>query len=161
MPKAFTDEVVDRMAQIYHIVESHGCVTTTAVMAELGLSHSKTYYALSLLKSYGRVEEVVLGNVSLWCRDKETAKRTVDELVSHVRRLLCNNGTRYATPTRVANLIVSDKQAFKAFARYVQFDMTKRQAYRPNTLSLIKALLQMAFGNPVRSGGKVIYYVTC
>lgn len=162
MPKNYTDRVIERMAYVYHIVVSHGCVTTTWVMSTLGLNHARVYYTLRVLKLHGRIVEVVLGKTSLWCRDEETAKRTIDELLSHMRRVLCNNGTRYATPTRVASLLASDRQAFKVFSKYVSFDTTKRTKYRPVTLSFLNALLQMAFGDPmVDSDQKTVYYVTC
>jgi hypothetical protein len=159
MPRGFTDKVIERMAQAYYIIESRGCATTATVMAELGLNHTKAYYALDMLRMHGRVVEVVLGQTSLWCRDEETAKRAVEELVSHVKRLLCNSGMRYATPVRAANLIASDKQALRAFARYVQLDKTKHQGYKPATLAFINAVLQMAFGDPM--DGRRVYYVVC
>jgi Mn-dependent DtxR family transcriptional regulator len=161
MLAGITDRVFERMAQIYYIVKSQGCISTTKAMKKLGLSHSEVYHALTQLKKFGKVVEITLGKISLWCRDEETAKRTLDELASHVRRLLCSNGMKYATSTRVANLIVSDKQAFETFAKYVEFNMTKHASFKPTTLSFINALLQTVGDPVVRNDERSVYYVTC
>ena len=158
MPKVGpTDKIIDRMAHVYRIVESHGCVTTTAVMSESGLSHTEAYYVLQLLQAHNNATKVVVGKTAIWCKDGETAERTLDVLTSTVQRLLCANGMRYATPTRVTNLIMSDRQAFKLFAKYIQLDRTKRLGYRPVALTFIDALLRRV-GDPVRNN---VYYVTC
>jgi len=158
MPKGgLTDEIINRMMHVYRIVESHGCVTTTTVMSELALSHSEAYYVLKLLRMRNHIVEVTVGKTAIWCIDAETAERTLDTLVSTIRRMVCSNGMRYATPTRVAGLITSDRQAFKLFTKYIQLDRTKRFGYRPVALVFIDTLLQRV-GYPVRDG---VYYVTC
>jgi len=161
MPRGITIEVIERMAHAHRLVELCGCVTTATVMSELGLNHTEAYYVLRLLWVHNGVAKVVIGRTAVWCVDRETAERTVDALASTVRRLVCARRMRYATPTRVADLITSDTQAFKLFARYIQLDMTKRFEYRPAALAFIDALLQRAFGDPMRDGEKTVYYVTC
>jgi len=158
MPKGGpTDKIIDRMAHVYRLVESHGCVTTTTIMNELGLSHTEAYYASRLLSQTRNVVKVVVGKTAIWCKDWETAEHTLDALVSAMRRLLCASDMRYATPTRVVNLIILDRQAFKLFAKYIQLDRTKRLGYRPVALTFIDALLRRV-GDPVRNN---VYYVTC
>jgi hypothetical protein len=130
-------------------------------MSKLGLSHTEAYYVLQLLQAHNRAVKVSAGRIVIWCKDGETAERTLSALTSTIRRLLCANDMRYATPTRVANLIMSDRQAFKLFAKYIQLDRTKRFGYRPAALAFVDALLQRAFGDPVRDGEKNVYYVTC
>jgi hypothetical protein len=127
-------------------------------MNELGLSHTKAYYVSWLLTQICNVVKVVVGKTAIWCKDWETAEHTLDTLVSAMRRLLCASGMRYATPTRVTNLIMLDRQAYKLFAKYIQLDRTKRHGYRPVALTFINALLRRAFGDPVRNN---IYYVIC
>jgi hypothetical protein len=127
-------------------------------MSELGLSHTEAYYALWLLQAHNNTVKVTVGKIVIWCKDGETAERTLDVLTSTVRRILCASGMRYATPTRVANLIILDRQAYKLFAKYIQLDRTKRHGYRPVALTFIDALLRRAFGDPVRNN---VYYVIC
>lgn len=163
MPKAPTEEVIDRLPHVYHLVVSAGCTTTTTIEDALGLSHTMAYYALRLLKNYKMVVEVVLGTLAVWCVDEETAKRSIEELKSEVRRLLCNNGRRYATPKRVLELIESDKYAYKVFSKYVSLGRSKKGKYKPITLAFASAVLRELFGEPKfqRRGRRPVYFVTC
>jgi hypothetical protein len=130
-------------------------------MSKLGLNHTEAYYVLQLLQAHNNAVKVVVGKTAIWCRDREAAERMLDVLTSTVQRLLCTRRMRYATPTRVVNLIMSDRRAFKLFAKYIQLDRTGRFGYKPVVLAFVKALLQRAFGDPVRNGEKTVYYVTC
>ncbi|MEM4964225.1 MAG: hypothetical protein QXT13_08770 [Pyrobaculum sp.] len=155
---------MDRLPHVYRLVASAGCTTTTTIEEALGLSHTMAYYALRLLKNYKMVVEVVLGTLAVWCVDEETAKRSIEELKSEVRRLLCNNGRiRYTTPKRALELIESDKYAYKVFSKYVSLGRPKRGKYKAITLAFASAVLRELFGEPKfqRHGGSPVYFVTC
>ncbi len=166
MPKALTEEFLNRIHHIYHLVVSLGCTTTTAIQDALGLNHTRAYYALQFLRDNEMVVEVVLGKVAIWCADEESARRTVEELKSEVRRLLCNNrgyATRYVTPKKALELVESDKRAREIFSRYVMFNKTKYKSYRPLALAFIDAILRELFGESQfrRSRGGSVYLITC
>ena len=164
MPKAPREKVIDRIHHVYHLVVSAGCTTTATIEDALGLGHSMVYYALRLLKNNKMVVEVVLGKHAVWCVDEETAKRSIEELKSVVRRLLCNNGRiRYATPKRVLELIESDKYARKVFSKYVSLGRPKRGKYKPTTLAFVDSVLRELFGEPQfqRYRERPVYFVTC
>jgi len=52
---------------VREVVARRCCVTTSDVMAELGLSHSTAYYVLRRLHESGAAEKHVLGNTAYWC----------------------------------------------------------------------------------------------
>jgi len=164
MARRRTKRVASRLQQIYELVVSAGCATTTSVEDALGLGHSETFYALALLKSSGKVVETLVGGYALWCRDEETARRAIEELKSEVRRLLCSNGKiRYATPKRILELAESDRQAREVFSRYVSLDKTRQQSYKPQPLAFADAILRELFGETPfwRYRERPIYLVTC
>jgi hypothetical protein len=155
--------VASRLQHIYELVTSAGCVTTASVEDALGLGHSEAFYALALLKSSGKVVETLIGKYALWCRDEETAKRVIEELKSETRRLLCSNGKRYATPTRVLELVESDKHVREVFSKFIQLDKTRNQSYKPWALAFADSVLRELFGEPQfkRYRDRPIYLVTC
>lgn len=163
MPKTLTKKVIDRIRDVYHIIILEGCTTTVTIENALGLSHSMVYYALRLLKNNKMVVEVVLGKHAVWCVDEETAKRSIEELKSVVRRLLCNNRIRHATPKRVMELIESDKYARKVFSKYVSLGRPKRGRYKPTTLAFVDSVLRELFGEPQfrLRRERPVYFVTC
>ncbi len=164
MPRGMTKRVRRRLQEVVEILRNDGCATTSALQAALGLTHSKAYHVLTTLKKAGMAVKVLLGSISIWCRDEEAARRMVEELKSEVRRLLCSNGRmRYATPGRVLELAESDKQAREVFSRYVSLDKTRNQSYKPQALMFADAVLRGLFGEPQfwRHHERPIYLVTC
>jgi hypothetical protein len=162
MARRRTKRVASRLQHVYELVVSAGCVTTVSVEDALGLRHSEAFYALALLKSSGKVVETLIGRYALWCRDEETAKRVIEELKSEARRLLCSNG-KYATPSRILELVESDRQAREVFSRYIPLDKTKKLSYKPQALAFADAVLRELFGEPQfrRYRDRPIYLVTC
>jgi len=163
MARRRTGRVASRLQHVYELVASAGCVTTASVEDALGLGHSEAFYTLALLKSSGKVVETLIGKYALWCRDEETAKRVIEELKSETRKLLCSNGKRYATPSRILELAESDRQAREVFSRYIPLDKTKQLAYKPQALAFADAVLRELFGEPQfkRYRDRPIYLVTC
>jgi len=113
------------------------------VMRRLGASQKQASHALTCLLSEGRVVKVMLGNVSIWCRDKKTAEEYVKQLKAEVVRLTADR--RYISPRDLLSLILFDKSARKMFRRIALID-------RPSILTYgtISALLQAVYGEPIR-----------
>ena len=55
------------LGPVLELVSRRCCVSTSDVMAELGLNHSTAYYVLRRLHESGAVEKHVLGNTAYWC----------------------------------------------------------------------------------------------
>ena len=129
---------------------SAGCVTTTALMNTLGVGHTQAFYVLRLLRESGRAVEVSVGRVALWCRDRETATRFVEELTAVVRRLVERQRLRYVTPKRLFELITRDAEARQAFSRVINVKAPSASVY-----SVLKTLLEAVYGEPIK---RSIYY---
>lgn len=124
------------------------------VRRALGVSKTQAKYVLERLQAEGRAVPVAVGRTTLWCRDGETAARTLEELAAEVKRLLC--GLRFATPGRLLKLISRDRRAGGIFSRYVPLSPGTAAA-----LSFLNALLQAALGQPVlyMGGGATPVYL--
>ena len=153
MPKGATKAVLSRTEKVHRLLESEGCVTVEGARRALGASKTQAKYVLEKLQAEGRAVPAAVGKVTLWCRDAETAARTLEELISEVRRLLC--GLRFATTSRLLKLIIRNRGTVRAFSKYVRLSPEAAVA-----LSFLNALLQAALGQPAMySGATPIYLV--
>jgi hypothetical protein len=143
MPRGIAVKVVDRMVNAYHIVASYGCVSTAVVMHKLGATQKQTLYALTHLLSEGRVVKVVLGGVSVWCKDKEMAEEYVKQLKAEVVRLTA--GRMYVSPRDLLSLILLDKNAEKVFRHIIPLGRSSVLTY-----GVISTLLRAVYGKPIR-----------
>ncbi len=66
MPRNTTSRVLERKKRVYDLLRSRGETTTTAIVRELGLTHSQVFYVLRLLLKEGLVEEVKRGKIAFW-----------------------------------------------------------------------------------------------
>jgi len=124
---------------------STGCLTTSALMQTLKLSHSQAFYALRLLRGENHAVEVAVGKVALWCRDRDAAQRFVEELTAVVRRLVERHRLRYVTPKRLFELITRDAEARQAFSRVINVKAPSASVY-----SVLKTLLEAVYGEPIK-----------
>jgi len=129
---------------------STGCLTTSALMQTLKLSHSQAFYALRLLRGENQAVEVAVGKVALWCRDRDAAQRFVQELTAVVRRLVERQRLRYVTPKRLFELITRDAEAREVFRRVINVKAPSASVY-----SVLKTLLEAVYGEPIK---RSIYY---
>jgi hypothetical protein len=123
-----------------------GCLTTSALMQTLKLSHTQAFYALRLLRGAGRAVEVVVGKVALWCRDRDAAQRFVEELTAVVRRLVERHRLRYVTPKRLFELITRDAEAREVFSRVINV----KAPPSASVYSVLKTLLEAVYGEPIK-----------
>jgi uncharacterized protein (DUF2384 family) len=136
-----------------------GCATTAALMKALGLSHTQAIYALRLLQAQGRLVEVVVGNVALWCRDRGAAETAVERLRETVHRLAVANNMRYATPTKILNAVQSNEEARTFFRMFVP--QSRNAHFSPAALAFVNFILHSLYGEPImRSRRKTVYIVS-
>ncbi len=152
MPRGVTQTVLSRTEEVHKLLQSEGCVTVEGARRALGISRTQAKYVLERLQAESRAVPVAVGRVTLWCRDSETAVRTLEELAAEARRLLC--GLRFATPSRLLKLINRDKKAGRTFSKYVLLSSGVAA-----TTSFLNALLQSTFGQPVMYSGSTPLYL--
>jgi len=143
-----------RAEKIYREIEEAGCLTSAVIGERLRADHNELFYVLRMLRNEGLVEPVKFGRVAFWCTSRTAAEEVFEKLVEALKKLLCGRA-KYATPGEALQLIVKDKEARSLFSRH----MTLRP--NPATAQVIDALMQEAFGQPIRSSRSHIYYITC
>jgi len=128
-----------------------GCITTSVLMRALGISHTQAFYALRLLQAHGRVVKAAVGNVALWCRDRESALMLLEELRREVVRLVEQHRLRYVTPKRLFGLVAHDPKARGLFSKIISV----KPPPSASVYGVLKALLEMLYGDPI---AKSVYY---
>jgi len=96
------------LGAVVQLVSRRCCVSTSDVMAELGLSHSTAYYVLRKLHESGAVEKHVLGGVAYWCVPGKTPADCRIKLYQLLVKGLCQmlNGAKGGVATvSVAELL--------------------------------------------------------
>ncbi len=150
-------KVVERIDAAAELL-SQGCITTATLMQELDINHSEAYYVLQLLRQQGRAVEAIVGKVALWCRDRETAEELIRRLRETVRRLATENGIRYATPSKILQAALKDREAYELLRAFVPLRYTA--TFHPVALAFVRDVLHQLYGEPLRySNSKYVYIV--
>jgi len=141
-----------RAVQIVELLARRGCVTTSILMRELGISHTQAYYTLRLLQARGCAVETTLGKVAIWCISRTAATKLLEELREMVMRLVTQNQLRYVTSRRLYALIVRDRKAREVFSRVISVGKPSVAVF-----SALRALLGAVYGDPL---SKSVFYAT-
>jgi len=139
-----------RAAQVVELLARRGCVATSVVMRELGISHTQAFYALRLLQARGCTVEVALGKVAVWCISRTAATKFLEELREAVVRLVEQHRLRYVTPRRLYALIARDGKAQELFSRIIGVGKPSAASF-----SALKALLGAVYGDTIN---KSVFY---
>jgi len=158
LPRGLSRRILERAKSVLELVEREGCVTTGEVMSRLGLSETQVRYVMYILMSRGYIVEKVVGVTALWCRDHTAAYMHMEALRDAVRRLIVQNDVRYITINKIIELIRRDGEARQLFSRYISLERHSR-GFPAATLGFVSDILKSLYGEPVRYGGRVVYYV--
>ena len=71
MPRRVTTQVIERKEKVIRFLKEHGEVPTSAIVKELGISHSQAFYVLRLLLKEGKIREIKRGKVAYWTLAEE------------------------------------------------------------------------------------------
>lgn len=134
-----------------------GCVTTAALRRKLGLSEMQARYVAYNLLPQGIVQKMV-GATALWCRDSAAAQAHVERLRDVVRRLIVQNGVRYATAAKVLELIMQDNAARLLFSKYISLKKYRR-GFPAASIAFISDILTSLYGPPVSYSKRDVYFV--
>jgi hypothetical protein len=153
-------KVAERVDVAARLVEGRGCVSTSTLMRELGASHSEAFYAMCLLQWQGRVVEVVVANkIAIWCRDRETAETLARQLKETVHRLAVENGMKYATPKKILQAALGDRDAYALLSAFIPLSRNAAR-FHPVALAFIRDVLHQLYGEPLKySNNKYVYIV--
>jgi len=142
-------KTVQRAERVAELLAAEGCMSTSALRAALGVGHSSMRYVLTLLLSWGRAAEVVVGKTAIWCRDRAAAEELVRRLRDAVHRLAASNGFRYVTPSKILRAAQMDKEAYALFSRFIPLSRFAGDRLHPVALSFVDSILASLYGEPV------------
>jgi ribosomal protein S25 len=149
-----------KMEKASELVARDGCVAASALRRRLNLSHSQMRHVMYQLLAEGRVVEVVVGKVALWCRDRAAAEDVVKRLKDIVHRLVTANGLRYISPSRVLRLAQPDREAYPLFSRFVPLSRFPDDHLHPVALAFADSILASLYGEPVvNMPNRHVYFV--
>jgi len=146
-------EAAIRTEKVYREIEAAGCATALVLMERLKIGRNELKHVLYRLRQEGRVVSVAMGRAALWCTDDEAAEEVLARLGDALRRLLCR--FKYATAKRALRLITKDPEAKRLFSRHMSL---RRSSV---TIQLIDALMERAFGEPMKTSRGNVYTVQC
>jgi len=151
-------KVAERVDVAAGLVAERGCIKTSVLMRELDISHSEAFYALRLLQ--GRVVEVVIAErVAIWCRDRASAEELLKRLRETVHRLAVANGIRYATPKKILQAALKDRDAHELLRAFIPLSRNATR-FHPVALAFIRDVLSQLYGEPLKySNNKYVYIV--
>ena len=153
-----TERVAERVDVAARLVAERGCVATSILMRELGINHSEAYYALRLLQLQGRVVKVVVANkIAIWCRDRETAETLVRRVKETVHRLAVANGIRYATPKKILQAALRDRDAYELLSAFIPLSNVVK--FHPVALGFVGNILRQLYDGLKLSNNRYVYIV--
>jgi len=160
MGRRRAQKVAERTDVAARLVAERGCVSTSTLMRELGINHSEAFYALRLLQWQGRVVEVVVAErVAIWCRDRASAEELLKRLKETVHRLAVANGIRYATPKKILQAALNDRDAYELLRAFIPLSRHAAR-FHPVALAFIRDILHQLYGEPLKfSNNKYVYIV--
>ena len=156
--KSLSLKTVQRAKRVVELLETEGCMSTSALRRELGIGPSPQRYVLTLLLSHGLAVEVVVGKTAIWCRDRRTAEELVAKLRETAHRLASRR--RYIRPSELLHMVQMDKEAYKLFTRFIPLSRFVDDRIHPIAMAFADGILASLYGDPVRyTRNRHVYFV--
>jgi len=156
--KSLSLKTVQRAKRVVELLETEGCMSTSALRRELGIGPSSQRYVLTLLLSQGLAVEVVVGRTAIWCRGRRTAEELVAKLRETAHRLASRR--RYIGPSELLQMVRRDKEAYEVFSRFIPLSRFADDRIHPIAMAFADSILASLYGDPVRyAPHRHVYFV--
>ena len=143
-----------RLPQVLELLERYGCISVSALMQTLGVTHTQAYYLARLAGVKMRI-----GNTAILCRDRAAAEELVERLRETVHRVATANGMKYATPAKILRAALRDRSAYALLNRFIPLRRDVER-FPPAALAFIDDILQSLYGEPMRLRRRTVYIVS-
>ena len=158
--KSLSLKTVQRAKRVVELLETEGCMSTSALRRELGIGPSPQRYVLTLLLSQGLAVEVVIGRTAIWCRDRRTAEELVARLRETAHRLAFVSRRRYIKPSELLQMVQTDRDAYVLFSRFIPLSRFADDRIHPIAKAFADSILASLYGDPVRyAPHRHVYFV--
>ncbi|MEM4965092.1 MAG: hypothetical protein QXT13_13175, partial [Pyrobaculum sp.] len=149
-----------RLSRVEKLLAQYGCVSVTVLARELRISHSQTSHLMRVMLLMGRGVKMVVGKTAVLCRDRKAAEDTIARLRETVHRLAVENMIKYATPSKILQIIKNDKEAYSLFSKFIKLSRID-ESFSATALAFADAILKSLYGEPaLRQQRRLIYVVT-
>jgi len=148
-----------RMAQVLELLQRDGCISVGTLMRALGVTHTRAYYMSRVLLLLRKGVKVTIGNTAVLCRDRAAAEETIARLRETIHRLAVENGMRYVTPTKILQVALRDRDAYKLLSRFVPLSRGMER-FPPALLKFVDDVLRTLYGEPLKLRRKTVYVVS-
>jgi hypothetical protein len=146
--KSLSLKTVQRAKRVVELLETEGCMSTSALRRELEIGPSPQRHVLMLLLSHGLAVEVVVGRTAIWCRDRRTAEELVARLRETAHRLASRR--RYIKPSELLRMVQTDRDAYVLFSRFIPLSRFADDRIHPIAMAFADNILASLYGDPVR-----------
>ena len=149
-----------RLSHVEELLRRVGCVSVSALMQELRISHSHAYHLLNVMLVLRRGVKVALGRVAVLCRDREAAEEAVHRLREVVHKLVVENKARYVTASKALRLVAGDRDAYALFRRFIPSLRLGATRFPAVALAFMNAVLRSLYGEPMLRQRRQLIYAT-
>jgi DNA-binding transcriptional ArsR family regulator len=151
-------DVEMRIKQACGLLEREGCAPTAVLKDALNLNHSNAFHLMMRAVEHGCVK-VAVGGTAVWCRSRAAAEKLMKQLRETVHKLAISNKMRYATPVKILQAALKDRDAYALLSRFV---VLRRNVVRfpPVAIRFVDCVLRSLYGEPMRLRRKTVYIVS-
>jgi DNA-binding Lrp family transcriptional regulator len=148
-----------RIKQVCEILKREGCVPTAVLVDVFNLDSGSVFHLMRHVIERGCAVKVAVGNTALWCRSRDAAEELMTRLRETVHKLVAENGIRYATPKKILQVAMKDRDAYALLSRFVAL---RRNVVRfpPAALKFVDSVLRSLYGEPLKYRRRTVYIVS-
>jgi len=148
-----------RLLQVLELLERYGCVSVSALMQTLGVTHTKAYHMLRVALLLRMGVKMRIGNAVVLCRDRAAAEETISHLRDAIHRIVTENNMRYATATKVLQIALRDRETYELLSKYIPLRRGMSR-FPPLVLTFVATILETLYGESLRRRHGRVYIVT-
>jgi DNA-binding Lrp family transcriptional regulator len=148
-----------RIRQVCEILSREGCVPTSVLVDVFNLDSGSVFHLMRRAIERGCAVKVGVGNTALWCASRDAVEELMTRLRETVHRLAISNKMRYATPAKILQAALKDRDAYALLSRFV---VLRRNVVRfpPAALKFVDSVLRSLYGEPLKYRRRTVYIVS-
>jgi DNA-binding transcriptional ArsR family regulator len=148
-----------RLLPTLELLGRYGCISVSALMQTLGVTHTQAYHLMRVLLLLGMGVKVRIGNTAILCRDRVAAEEAISRLRGAIHRIATENNMRYVSATKVLQTALKDRATYELLSRFIPLRRSMEH-FPPLVLTFVNDILQSLYGKPLRRRHGRIYAVT-
>ena len=148
-----------RLPQVLELLERYGCISVSALMQTLGVTHTKAYHMLRVALLLRMGVKMRIGNAAILCRDRAAAEETISHLRDAIHRIVTENSMRFVSAIKVLQTALKDRDTYELLSRFIPL-RRGMERFPPLVFTFVNDILQSLYGEPLRRRNGRVYVVT-